>query len=479
MTAVAPSQPAVFVDFLSRYGRDSRRFVREVLGATPEPWQDDALAAYDAGKRRISIRSGHGVGKTTLLAWMIVHHLICRFPQKTVITAPTAAQLWDALWAETKAWIGKLPEPLKVLLNVKSERIELLAAPEESFVSARTSRAEQPEALQGVHSDNVLLIADEASGIPEPVFEAAAGSMSGHAAVTVLAGNPVRGQGFFYDTHHKLADMWTIFHVPCSASRFVSQDFVEDMKRRYGETSNAFRVRVLGEFPIRDDDTVIPFDLVEAATTRDVQPQRTARIVWGVDPARFGNDRSALAKRQGNTLIEPVRSFRQLDTMQLAGRIKHEWDETDVKQRPVDICVDVIGIGAGVYDRLRQLGLPARPINVSESPSLHKEKYRNLRAELWFRAKEWFTRRDCRIPKQDDLIEELVAPRFKFSSQNGKVIVESKEDMKKRGVLDGGRSPDLADAFVLTFAGEAALLLTGAGQQSWSKPLSNPLKGLV
>lgn len=478
MTAV--TAPNAFEQFLTLYGKNARGFVREVLGAKPQRWQEEVLEAYDKGERRITIRSGHGVGKTTLLAWMCVHHIVCRFPQKTVITAPTAAQLWDALWAEIRAWIARLPAALQECLVCKADRIELVAAPDESFVSARTSRAEQPEALQGVHAANVLLIADEASGIPPQVFEAAAGSMSGHSALTVLAGNPVRTSGFFYDTHHKLADMWAVFHVPCAASRFVTPDYIKDMGRRYGELSNAFRVRVLGEFPVTDDDTVIPFDLVEASLTRDVVPVRTAIPVWGVDCARFGMDRSTLAKRRGNVLLEPVRAWRQLDTMQLAGRIKHEWDETPVTERPTHINVDVIGLGAGVVDRLRQLGLPAVGINVSEVPSLHRDKYRNLRAELWFRAREWFARRDCRIPKQEELIEELVAPRFKFAPQSDKLMVESKDEMKKRGGLEDNRSPDLADAFILTFAGEAGLLLHGSGaSRSWATPLKRVIKGIV
>lgn len=472
-----PTTPNELDKFFDRYERNSRLFVREVLNVEPELWQDDLLQQYDLGTRRISVRSGHGVGKSTVLAWIMIHHLLFRFPQKTVVTAPTSAQLWDALWAEFKSWLSKLPENLLAQVDIKQERVELKAAPTESFTTARTSRAEQPEALQGIHSTHVLLIADEASGVPEQVFEAAGGSMSGHSAITVLTGNPVRGQGYFFDTHTKLAGTWWIRKVSCLESRFVSKEFIEDMRRRYGENSNAYRVRVLGEFPVADDDTVIPFELVESAARRDVEVQRTAGIVWGVDCARFGNDRSTLAKRRGNKLMEPVRWWRQLDTMQLAGRIKHEYDTTPAGSRPSVICVDVINLGAGVVDRLREWGLPVRGINVSESPALG-DKYRNLRAELWFQAKEWFNRRDCSIPNQEELIQELIAPRYKFQEVNGKLIIESKDDLKKRGVLKGD-SPDLADAFVLTFAADATVALHGRPRTSWRQPLRRPMKGLV
>ena len=138
--------------FIAKYAENPRLFVREVLGKTPYPWQDDVLAAYGRRQRLISCKSGHGVGKSTVFAWMMTHHMTCRFPQKTVVTAPSQSQLWDALWAEFKATVRSLPTGLRSCFEIKSDRIELIAAPEESFVSARTARAESPDALQGVHA---------------------------------------------------------------------------------------------------------------------------------------------------------------------------------------------------------------------------------------------------------------------------------------------------------------------------------------
>lgn len=433
-------------------------------------------------KRRISIRSGHGVGKTTELAWIIIHHILTRFPQKTVCTATTGDQLFDALAAEVKAWIQKLPQALQDLLEVKNESIELKAAPNESFISFRVSRADKPEALAGVHSEYVLLVGDEASGIADIIFEAAAGSMSGHNAITILAGNPVRSSGLFHDTHHDLKDIWDTFHISCEDCPRVSKDFIEDMRRRYGERSNAYRVRVLGEFPVADDDTVIPAELISMAYGREVQPQMV-RPIWGLDVARFGSDSSALAKRKGNVLTESVKEYIGKDTMELCGIVKVEWDTTPPIDRPEDICVDAIGIGAGVADRLRELGLPARAINVSESPAM-RERFLNLRAELYFKAREWFAQRMCHLPrdaggdndKKRTLGKQLAAVKYKFAP-NGKVKIEAKDDMKKRGEP----SPDLADAFILTFASEAVTAMTGVGfgAKSWNQPLKRNIRSLV
>lgn len=470
---MSAAQNNPFLDFVKRYRDDPVAFVREVLGVEPDPWQEKLLTWIAEGERRISVRSGHGVGKSTAASWAMIWYATTRYPVKVVVTAPTSAQLYDALFAELKRWIKELPPALQQLWDVKQDRVELKASPTEAFISARTSRAEQPEALQGIHSDHVLLVADEASGVPEQVFEAAAGSMSGENATTILLGNPVRGSGFFYDTHHRLSGQWKTLRVSCEDSPRVSKAYIQEMAARYGEESNAFRVRVLGEFPLTDDDTVIPLELVEAATQRDVETNPHAPIVWGVDVARFGSDKSALAKRQANQLLEPVQTWSGLDTMQLTGVIKAAWDALTPSERPVEILVDSIGMGAGVVDRLRELGLPARGINVSESPSLG-QTYSNLRAELWYKARAWLAARDSRLPPDDDLKAELVSPRYKFTS-SGKIQVESKDDMRKRGLP----SPDRADAFVLTFASDAATALHGGLARSWSQPIRRNLKGIV
>jgi hypothetical protein len=464
---------AVFRQALNKYRKNAPLFVREVLGVDPDAWQDEFLAAVSNGERKISIRSGHGVGKSTAASWAMLHFVLTRYPSKVVVTAPTSSQLYDALFAELKRWHKELPDAWRELLDPKTDRIELKASPTEAFISARTSRAEQPEALQGVHADYVMLVADEASGIPESVFEAAAGSMSGHNAVTILLGNPTKSSGFFFDTHHRLKDEWWTRRVSCHDSKRVSKEYIADMAARYGEDSNAFRVRVLGEFPRSDDDTLIGVELVDSAFHRDVSPTSEAAIVWGLDVARFGTDATALCKRQGNTVSE-IRKWRNLDLMQTTGAVVAEYEAMRLEDRPIEILVDSIGLGAGVVDRLRELNLPARGINVSESPAMGTI-YTNLRAELWGKMKAWLEKRDCKLPKDESLLAELVAPRYAFNS-NGKMKLESKDEMRKRGL----GSPDMADALALTFASDAAVGLYGKGYQSqWGKPIKRNLRAVV
>ena len=470
-----------FAEFRERYEFNTPLFAEEVLGwdgkdGRPKADQDqtDIWTAIDNGERLISIRSGNGVGKTTTLAVAIVKQNVCIFPQKTVATAPSGGQLFDALAAETVTWLKKLPKPLYELFEVQSEGFFLRAAPEESFTSFRTSRAETPEALAGVHAEagKVLIIADEASGVPDPVYQAASGSMSGRNSCTILAGNPTRLTGLFHDTHTKLRHSWWTKHISCVGHPRIAPEFIEMQRERYGEDSNAYRIHVLGEFPKADDDAVIPRDLMEAALDRKVVAVMV-KPIWGIDVGGGGkiSDRSTLVKRQGNVLLARGQAYRGLDVMQLCGKIKQEWDATMPSTRPSDILVDSIGLGAGVALRLQELGLPARGVNVSETPAM-REQYVNLKAELWFKAREWFEARDCTIMGDIEMGEELCAVNYEPPTSSGKTKIEPKVQTKKRL----GRSPDLGDAFVLTFATEAVSALMGnSGSAAWNEPLKRDI----
>lgn len=459
------------IAFVTRYRDDPVLFVREVLGVDPLPYQAELLTAVAENTRKVSIKSGHGTGKSTSASWLMLWYLLMKFPNKIVVTAPTSSQLFDALFAEVKRWVGELPEQLQQLLNVKSDRIELAAAPSEAFISCRVSRAESPEAMAGVHSENVLLVVDEASGVPEKVFEAAAGSMSGHSATTLLLSNPTRSSGTFYETHNRMKDSWWTRTWSCIDSPLVSDEFVQEMLERYGSESNPARVRIYGEFPLADDDTIIPYHLAESAMHRDVVLDPDARALWALDPARFGEDRTALVKRVGNVVTE-VKTWRGLDLMQTVGRVMAEYEALPPSQQPIEILVDSIGLGAGIVDRMRELDAPVRGVNVAEAPSA-KDTYNNLRTELWFKCKGWLEDRSCKLPKNDDLLSDLTGIRYTFTSA-GKMQAESKDSMRKRGL----RSPDLADALCLSMASDHATMLSGP-MRSWRGVLRRNLRGIA
>tara|TARA_R100001230_G_C5688170_1_gene199136 strand:+ start:1848 stop:3260 length:1413 start_codon:yes stop_codon:yes gene_type:complete len=469
------NQQNPFVDFIKTYKKEPTLFCENVLGISPDKWQSELMEAIVSGERKVSVRSAHGVGKSSVASWILIHTLLTHLDCKLIVTAPTSGQLFDALFAELKKWIGEMPQALQDLVDVKSDRIVLKSRSAEAFISARTSRKEQPEALAGVHSQGkVILLCDEASGIPEEVFESAAGSMSGHNVHTILLGNPTRNSGLFYDTHHKLKGAWKTFHISAFDSDRVSDEFVEEMAMRYGEESSAYKVRVLGEFAEETDDTIIPLELVDSAIQREIPNDHgVSDIIWALDVARHGADSSVLVKKQGN-IITDIKTWKRLDLMELSGRVQAEFDTTEPENRPMEVYIDVIGMGYGVLDSLNAIGrLNAVGINVAESPS-QKETYMNLRSELWFKFRSFLEGKMCKLPANEYMIADLISVKYKFTA-GGKIQVESKDQIKKRI----GRSPDVADALVLLMAGDAIASRSGSYARDWKQPLVRDIKGVV
>lgn len=457
MTAAVPSWQIAWAE--AARNRDPLRFVEGVLGVTElEAWQREALSAIRDGAKRISIRSGHGVGKTTFLAWLVLYGLLCLGPDtKIPIAAGSRDQLRDTIQPEIGKWARRLPQPLQDQIKVDVERVAVRAAPDDAFAVFRTASKDNPQALAGFHAQNIIFLLDEASAIAEIAFEVALGALSTPGAIVIMTGNPTKTQGFFYDSHHKTRDRWFTMRVS-SEDVPRARGHIEDVIANYGRDSNRYRVRVLGEFPTQDDETVIPLDLVLAARGREVATSDVWPVM-GVDVARFGDDTSAIVLRQGNTLLA-IKEWRQLDGAQLAGRIQRFIKDLPNELKPREIVVDVIGVGASVYDILRLEGSPVREYvrgcNVAETPSISELDHR-LRDELHFRGRDWFAARDCHIPLEfpdpedskliEKLISELTVSTYDYTSL-GKRKVESKADLKARGVP----SPNLCDAFLLSLA---------------------------
>ncbi len=404
----------------------------------------------------------HNTGKSAFMAWTILWGMVCFKEVKIPVTAPTGHQLEDILWSELAKWHRRMPEPLRSQFEHTATKFYRIEAPEQAFSVPRTSRKEQPEALQGFHAATVIFLIDEASGIADEVFQVAEGALSTEGAYVLMAANPTRMEGYFHASHHKDRGQWAALHWNGEESPLVSRDYVAGMAEKYGETSSIYRIRVRGDFA-GNPDGVISLDLVEAAVLRRVTPFGPRR--WGVDVARFGIDRTALAKRWGNVLTQKVKWWHGKDTMQVAGLILTEYVETPPNEKPEAICIDVIGLGAGVVDRCKEMNLPVVGINVAESPAI-KDQFNRLRDELWFDARDWFTARDCSMPEDDDLTAELTLPGFRVLS-NGKKKVQDKDELKKLGMT----SPDLADAFCLTFAKQGASLRRRAPVSVYQPPL--------
>ena len=436
---------------LARWRRHPEIYVRDVLKVEViEPWQLLGLRALvdPTVSNHLSVRSGHGVGKSAWLAWCILWFTSTHFPCKVPCTAPTSHQLEDVLWAELALWRRKMGTKLSELFEVTSDRMYLKLAPDECYATARTARKENPDALQGFHSDNLMFVVDEASGVDDVIFLPLEGALSTPGAKSILCGNPTQTRGYFFDSHHRNRAQFHCMKVACHESSRADPAYIAKMKAQYGEESNNYRVRVLGEFPLEAADILVPLSIVEPAIDREVDAT-PVRTIWGLDPARYGQCLTALAKRKGNTLLEPITTWGQCSLMVTVNRVHHEYICTPESERPFEIIVDVCGLGAGVVDRLEELGLPVVGINAGEAPPRAEAgRLSRMRDWLWWQCREWFMKLDVSMPKDDFLVAELTDVHYTLTS-SGKIVVESKKDMLDRGVP----SPDRADALNLTFAG--------------------------
>ncbi|WP_420431424.1 hypothetical protein [Candidatus Poriferisocius sp.] len=469
-----------------RWGaKGPERFFEHVLGVEPHDWQREFLRAYGRGDRKITVVACHGPGKTFTVAGLVWYQLLEWMPQKVVITAPSRGQLEGALWGEVMKFSRNVPDEIRQFYNIKKGRIELFARPEDSWVEARTARAENPEALQGIHCEGgrVLLIADEASGVSDKIFESAQGSMSGQECTTILIGNGTRASGYFFESHKgEAAKSWTKFSVGYKDSPLVTDDFEEEVALQYGRDSNQYRIRVLGKFPTSGSSVIIPRGWVDDAVTRHVDPgAEPIPSVWGLDVAGGGvhaEGSNALVKRTELGVDPHIMYWPGDDPMQVVARVQREFMRTPSNERPKCIMVDMIGIGGGVYSRLRELGLPVRGVNVSETRGIDSSRYQNLKIELWWRAREWLGRRSATMPECDgscaeqkrdrcvhmQLRSELSAVQYEVSP-TGRMKCEEKKKVIERT----GLKLDLADAMVLTFAEDIGIMHgTGPGT-GWPK----------
>lgn len=420
-------------------------FVKYIIGITPTDQQGAALKALDESDY-VSIASGHGCGKSTVEAWSLLHYMVCRPYCRVPCTAPSKHQLYDILWAELSKWYRKMNSAFSCNYEWTKERYYHRGYPEEWFAAARTATKENPEALQGFHADYVLRIIDEASGVPEPNFEVFAGAHGRLETKELMCANPTRLDGTFYRSHNQDRDFYTRLIWSCLDSSIAPQGYAERMRRKYGEDSNVYRVRVLGKFPLRDGDSFVPYDLVADALTREIEDQKDRSKALGCDIARYGDDDTVIAIRHGDLFL-PYHVLKHKSTMEIAGYIAR----LAIDQKVDKVFIDVVGLGAGVYDRLEEIGLPCTLIgvNVSESPALNPQKYRRMRDELWGNIRDWLELRRGRLwdNEDEDLTGQLTTPRYRLTS-DGKIIVETKDELRKRGVA----SPNIADAHNLTFA---------------------------
>ncbi len=436
------------------YKQDPVIWFREVCGIDLTEQQQLAARAVAKPGARVSIRSGHGTGKSFLSAGMMLWFL-SMFPDDTQIpaTAPSAHQLTDSLWGGVSLIHAKMIPLFKDRLIVTRDKIMVKGQEKHCFAAARTSPPDNPDSLQGFHAKNLLIVIDEASGIRDKVLEVAEGTLSTPGSRMLVLGNPTKTRGFFYRSHTSEKKNWESFVFNAEESSNVSPDWCREMERKYGRDSDVYRVRVLGEFPKGGADSLIPIDLVEEAIGREIEPIGTR--IAGLDIADSGGDSTVLLIREGE-VITSIEEWRGKNPMETAGIVVEAYRKRNLFDR---VHVDAIGMGTGVVGRLKELGIPVMGVNVGESSST-VGRFNRLRDELWWNVREWFESKKCAIKEDIDksimntLIAELTGISYQYLS-NGKLKVQGKRAFKEDGVVisDGlKRSPNIGDALCLTMA---------------------------
>ena len=440
------------------------RFAEETLGVTLWEKQKEVLMAINC-KRRVAVKSGNGLGKgftaAVAMLWYLQHH----DPAIVLSTAPTFRQVRHLLWRQLHALHRRAAQPLGgTLLDTRWEL--------SGNRYALGLSADGAEQFQGFHCENMLVVVDEAEGVADSIYEAIDAIMTSGNVKLLLIGNPTTTTGHFYRAFHEESGIYHPITISALDSPNVAPghepeipglttaEWVEERRGMWGEDSDLFRSRVLAEFPQRSIHSLLAIDDINAAVY-DAVPDPGLRsphsgllprhsglrrnpahgpVVIGMDVARFGPSRTVLVVRRGDTVLS-IQAFNGIDTMAGVGKVV-----TAVREYgPALINVDVTGIGAGVVDSLHEQGYSVHGMDGSASPN-RDPLCANLRAEAFSTLAQRFRQRRIHIPHDVGLIRELAELRYQ-PDRYGRVIIEGKQMMRRRGIP----SPDKADALMLAF----------------------------
>lgn len=420
----------------------------------PEQWQADVMGHIGtelaAGRSpiRMAVRSGHGIGKSAGMAMLRGWAMSTMSDTRGMVTANTGRQLETKTLPEFAKWHA-MQLGGHWFDGTMSYRAKDLGHRETWRFDAVTWSAENPAGFAGLHNAGrrIVVMFDEASEIPPIIWETTEGALTdANTEIIWLAfGNPTSTSGRFAECFGSRRAAWHCMEIDARTVRRTNQAQLAAWITEYGEDSDFVRVRVRGMPPRAGTLQFIGHDLVEAAMGREPMPKLDDPLVFGVDVARFGDDASVLCRRRGlDASSLPWNAWRGLDTMQLAARVA----DAARAEEPAAIFVDVGGVGAGVVDRLLQLGTPGvMGVNFGSAADAGTERYANKRAEMYGSTRAWLKRGGALPPGDRELRDELTGVQYGFNVRT-EIQLERKEDMKKRGLS----SPDRADALALTFA---------------------------
>lgn len=423
---------------------------------------------------REAVASGRGIGKSALVSWLADWFRSTRIGSTTIVAANSEAQLKSVTWGEIGKWHALALNNHWFDLSATAVKpkdwfsklvaSQLQRSVEYYYVQAKLWSEENPDAFAGIHNPmGVLLMFDEASGIPPAIWKVSEGFFTEPVPdrYWFAFSNPRRNTGAFFECFHKDRDFWKTTHIDSRNVEGTDRSVYDKIISQYGEDSDVARVEVKGEFPRQGDKQFISREVIQNAAEREVANDPGAPLVLGVDVARYGDDSSVLRFRRGRDArsIKPL-IFKNIDNMQLAYQVA----DAIGKFKPDAVCIDA-GNGTGVIDRLKELGYKIHEVwfgSKSDEP-----EYANKRTMMWARMRDWLGG-GC-IDDFSELKDDLAGPEYKFARSGDAIILESKEEMKARGL----HSPDHGDALALTFAVHVARSDTQVSRKNASRRLAS------
>ena len=400
-----------------------------------------------SGKRRISIVSGHKCGKSSGVAMTVLWFLFCHLDAQVGVTATTGDQLHDVLWKELKLWLDRMPKEISDCYEWQTGYVRMKQRPETWFARARTARKESPEAIAGLHGENVLIIGDEASGIEDIIFRSAEGSLASVNSIIILIGNGLKNTGYFYQTHNddKEKSKWQTLSFNTEESPLATKDYIEEMQDRWGIESDEYKIRVLGKFP--STESMDDIGWIPLITDKDIRQVSdgipfVGRTYLGIDPAGEGDDLCVFTLRdrfQARVIEKLSESNDKIIAKKTYDIIKR------YELQPQDVTVFNFGIGANVSAELLLLDHTCQINAVNEGDrATDEESFLNIRMELVWRIRQWLIRGGALVG--DEIKRDVLGYAYKWIKGGRKQLMQ-KHELKRRM----GRSPDRGDSLMATF----------------------------
>jgi hypothetical protein len=402
--------------------------------------------------------SGRGPGKSTLVAWLALWQLSCQLGSTVIITANTDSQLTNKTFGEIGKWhtlainsywferTQKAVMPAPWLVKAMQEDLKI--DNQYYYVKGELWNEDNPDAFAGAHNPyGMMVIFDEASGIPRPIWTVTEGFFTEDSVYRswFAFSNPRSNTGAFFECFHAHRDYWHTRKIDSRQVEDLDQKVYNEIIAKYGEDSDEARIEVRGEFPKQGDRQFISRGIVADARVRELERYDDhAALLMGVDPARYGDDCTVIRFRRGRDARSiPAIKLKGADNMKVANECAHLIDTLD----PDAVFIDS-GAGAGIIDRLRELGYKVHEVGFGTASE--DEQYADHRTELWGRMRDWLG--GAMIDSDNDLTDDLCGPEYEFTGSSDKIRLESKEKMKKRGL----KSPDNGDSLAVTFHAKVA-----------------------